>query len=313
MPLFKTPEDRLQAANDALLRGDYSGAADEYSSAAQAFSKKGRASDAQLANAHATLMRLANPSASVQDYAQVAQAFGPFSAMSLKLGPRVVPAGTLVQEASLTQEELSVLAQSSTTPQEAEQRGRRFQQLSLAYRQFGNQVLVLPELFRRGAVPAASKVPRFAAMAEECLGEAEIPRNPKRAAEHYQNAFNWWQQAGETSFASQASDRVRKYGSAVTCWFCGRQATGEGINFQGLASSIRDFEVKEEGSPLPGSNASQGIVYACRPCASTLEKVADDKASARTAELEIRINRMLATMRSQAGVAGQWIPTKVPP
>ncbi|MDE1819898.1 MAG: hypothetical protein KGJ23_04730 [Euryarchaeota archaeon] len=315
MPLFKSPEEQLQEGNDRVLRGDFTGAQRSFLSAAEGFGKKGRTGEAQFAQTFAVLMGLAVPQAGAQDYQRVAEALAPLGSAPIKLGTRSVSAADLRREAELAREEKDVLASGPRTPEAHEQAGARLQALSLAYRQLGNQVLVLPELFRRGAVPASSKAPVLAALAEEEFGESEVTRDPKRAAEHNQNARNWWMQAGESARAEAAGQRVQRYGRAVRCWFCGREAAGDGINFRGLSSDIAGFEHEDGGGgALQDSDASRGIVYACRPCASTVERLADEKAQARTKEIEDRVNRMLAQMRQKAGPMGQqWIPASLPP
>jgi hypothetical protein len=313
MPLFKTPEDRVQAGQDKLLRGDYAGARDEFASAADGFGKKGRAFDAQVAQTYALLLGLQGPGATADGFKQLATALVPLGTTPLKLGTRTVPAADVGREASLLSEELGVLASRPSTPEAHADAGRRLQALALSYRQLGNQVLIIPELFRLGSLTAQHRALLVSALAEEEMGEAEVTRNPKRAAEHNQNARNWWLQAGEGAKADLAAQRVSRYGRAVKCWFCGREAAGDGINFQTLASDVRGFGVGGDPSALPDSNEGQGVVYACRPCSSALDRLADAKAQARTKELEDRINRMLQQMKSQSGINQAWVPAQVPP
>ncbi len=316
MPLFKSPEDLMQEANDRLLRGDFVAAQRAFMSAAEGFAKRGQSGPGgpgQFAQAYAVLMGLSTPNPGAQDYQRVVESLAALGPAALKLGPRTVPAQEVRHEAELAREEQDILASAPGTPEAHQQVGTRLQALSLAYRQLGNQVLVLPELFRRGAVPASSKAPVLAALAEEELGEAEVSRNPKRAAEHNQNARNWWLQVGESTRAEAASLRVQRYGRAVKCWFCGREVAGEGINFRPLSSDVVGFPVASEPSALPDRDDSRSVVFACRPCASSVERLADERAKAATKEIEERVNRMLTQMRARAGIAAQWIPPTLPP
>lgn len=316
MPLFKSPDDLMQEGQDRLLRGDFPGAQRSFLSASQGFAKRGQSGPGgagQVANAYAVLMGLAVPNPTAQDYQRVVEALTPLGPASLKLGPRTVPAQDVRHEAELARDEQAILSSGPATVEAHQQAGARLQALSLAYRQLGNQVLVLPELFRRGAVPASTKAPVLAALAEEELGESEVARNPKRAAEHNQNARNWWLQVGETARADAASQRVARYGKAVKCWFCGREVAGDGINFRQLPSDLTGFPLPGEGGALPDSDPPHNVVFACRPCSSTVERLADEKARARAKEIEDRVNRMLTQMRSNAGIAAQWIPQQLPP
>lgn len=313
MPIFKGPEDRVQSGQDKLLRGDFPGAQDDFRSAADGFAKKGRPMDAQVAQAYALLLSQYGAGASAEGFRQVQAALAPLAATPFKVGTRTVPASDVAREAGLLGEENAVLASRPATPEAHADAGRRLQALSMAYRQLGGQVLIIPELFRMGTLTASQRAIVLAALAEEEMGESEVARNPKRAAEHNQNARNWWLQAGDPAKADLAAQRVSRYGRAVKCWFCGREAAGDGINFQTLPSDIRGFASAGQGEALPDSNEAQGIVYACRPCSSAIDRLADAKAQVRTAELEARVNRMLAQMKSQAGVAGQWIPATLPP
>ena len=314
MPLFKTPDDLLQEGNDRLLRGDFPGAQRSFQSASDGFSKKGMGPAAQYARALSVVMGLSSPNPSAADYQAVVEALLPLGELPIKLGPRTIAASQLRHEADLLREERSVLASAPSTPEAHQAAGARLQALSLAYREMGNQVLHLPELFQRGTVAASSKAPVLAALAEEELGEASVAQDPKRAAEHNQNARNWWLQVGEAARAQAATERVQRYGRAVKCWFCGREVAGEGINFRSLPSDVTGFPASQEAGALAECDPQGGVVYACRPCGSAVERLADEKAQARAKEIEVRVNRMLESMRSKAGPMGQqWIPATLPP
>lgn len=300
MPLFKGPEDHLQIANDRLLRGDFAGARDSYTSASQGYAKQGNGPGASMAAAYAGLMGLAGPTAVAPNYLAVAAAFAPMGAMPVKLGLRQVTAGQIALEAQLAAEEMTLASMVAGSPAVHQEMGHRYQALSMAYRQMGDQVLVLSELFKRGSATAASKVPVYAARAMEEFGEAEVGTDPKRAAEHHQSARNWWLQAGDTARADAASQRVNRYAKSVRCWFCGREVTGEGVNFQSLTAVLGSVGLSEgagQANALPACELAKGSVYACVACASAVDRVADAKALQRSAEAEARLNARIDELR----------------
>jgi hypothetical protein len=296
MPLLKTADELMDLGHDRVLRGDFRTAADRYSEAARKFAKDGNQPAATVASAYANLTVLGqNPSPA--DYKTVANSLAQLGGMPMKLGPRQIPASVLSHEASLLAEDKETQSMRPTTPAEHDALAKRFQALSMGYRQMGNQPLILPEIFQKESVSTATKAPYFAALAEEEMGESLIGQDPKRAAEHNQNARNWWMQAGNSERAQAAANRVNQYGRSVKCWFCGREVTGEGIQFVALPGEMGPWSSSTQGSGLVSADLSRTSVYACKGCQSTIDRVADERALQRASEAEARMNAKIEALR----------------
>jgi hypothetical protein len=298
MPLLKTADDLMELGHDRVLRGDFRTAQDRYADAARKYSKDGNMPAATLASAYADLARLGqNPAPG--DYRTAANSLAQLGGLPMKLGPRQIPASVLAREAGLLAEDKETLSIRPATPAEHDALAKRFQALSMGYRQLGNQTLILPEIFQRESTSTTMKAPFFAALAEEEMGESLIGQDPKRAAEHNQNARNWWMQAGNTERAQAAAARVNQYGHSVKCWFCGREVTGEGIQFVALPGEMGPWSSSSQGSGLASADLTRGSVYACKGCASTVDKVADERALQRSKEVEDRLNAKIEQLRSR--------------
>jgi hypothetical protein len=296
MPLLKTADELMELGHDRVLRGDFSAAADRYSDAARKYSKDGNMAAAAVAGAYAGLTRLGgNPGPG--EYRAVAASLAPLGGLPMKLGPRQIPASVLTHEANLLAEERECMSVRPGAPVEHDALAKRFQALSMAYRQMGNQTLILPEIFQHESVSTATKAPLLAALAEEEMGESLIGQDPKRAAEHNQNARNWWMQAGNAERAQAAAARVNQYGHSVKCWFCGREVTGEGIQFVALPGEMGPWSSSTQGSGLQSTDLTRGAVYACKGCSSVVDRMADERAIQRSKEVEDRLNAQIEALR----------------
>jgi hypothetical protein len=297
MPLLKTADQLMEQGQDRLLRGDFRSAQDRFSDAAGKYSKDGNLQGAVVAKAYASLMAIGAGASVSMTYRNAAAALGPLGDMPMKLGPRQVPASYLAREASLLAEEMELLGSRPENAAGHAVISQRLQALSLAYRQLGTATLILPETFTHESISPSQKAPAMAALSEEEMGESLVATDPKRAAEHNQNARNWWVQAGDPVRAQAAAGRVDRYGRSVKCWFCGREVTGEGLQFVQLPGDIGPWSTASSGSALESTNAASNTVYACRGCQSVVDKVADKWAVQRSAEVEARLNEKIEQLR----------------
>jgi hypothetical protein len=299
MALFKTPEQILQSGNDAVLRGNFAEAEQNYRSAATKFSKQGNMMQAKLADGYASVAAIARGPSNTALYYSAIQSVRPLGETTLKLGLREVSASALANEMQLLASEIDTLNSRAVTPAEHAEKARRLNDLAAKFRgEIGDTVLVLPELFLKQSVLGESKAASLSAYAEEELGESLVLDNPKAAAEHYQTARLLWMQAGRQELADGAASRVRSYGRAAKCWFCGREISGEGVHFLSMPSDLTDLLRKtRKDSALPAFDSALSSIYACRGCHSAIHKLADRLATERMRELETRVNLQLNQIR----------------
>lgn len=297
MTLFKSADEEMGLGNDRVLRGEFPQAVDRYQEAAKKYAKMGNLSAATVANAYLSLARLGVTGRSAAGLQAAANAVAPLGDMPFKLGPREWPASTLSREAQLLAEEETLQGENPQDPTAQATLAQRYQALSIAYRQMGNVVLVIPEALWHATESSPLKVSTLAALSEEAMGESLVTTDPKRAAEHNQNARNWWMQAGRPDRAEGAEQRGTRYGRAVRCWFCGREVTGEGVQFVSMPSEMGAWSSADRGSALPSVNLPANSVYACKGCQSTLDRVADERATQRANEVRVALQAQIDDLK----------------
>jgi len=297
--LFKTPEQILQAGQDAVLRGNFPQARTYYENAALKFSKQGNTALCALAGSYAAIVSIAQSPSNASLLYGAAQSVRSLGNATLKLGLRETPASELATEIVMLATEADIQGRTANTPAEHAEKARRLRELATKFRtEAADRILVLPELFFKQSISGESKALPLSAYAEESLGESLVMENPKAAAEHYQTARLLWMQAGRQDFGDMAASRVRAYGSAAKCWFCGREISGEGIHFLRMPSELTGLIMKSSmGSVLPSFDPGLSQIYACRGCFSAVYKMADSRAVTRMQELEARINLQLNSIR----------------
>jgi hypothetical protein len=301
LPLIKSAGELVELGHDLVQRGNFVEANGRYSEAARKFAKQGDMMGASIASGHAAVVAIGQQMGNPMAYRVASQSLMNIGGFIMKIGLREVPAVHLATELSLLATELEVLSLSPTNPQQFKEKAQALQTLAMQFRgKMTGQILVIPELFSKTVLTGEMKAPQLMALAEEALGESLILEDPKSAAEHYQSARLWWMQAGRQDYADAASMRVRAYGRAAKCWFCGREVSGEGIHFVTMASELTDVVKRTgEGSALPSFDPVSNAVYACKGCYSAVFKLADGLAIKRTQELEVKIERELNEIRTQ--------------
>ncbi len=300
LPFFKSGMQVLEQGHDFVSRGDFAGAQERFTEATRKLQKEGALREAAVAAAYAAVMNLGRTKTEPAAYRYVAQNLRYVQGSTLKLGPRQVLADDLAAEADLLAEELEARSLQPSTPADYQRVAQWMQTLAVRFQQRGDQVLVFDELFRKSTVQASSKAPLFAAMAEEAKGQAVVLEDPKRAAEHYQNASNWWLQIGYQDFAARAAQRVREYGKSAKCWFCGREVSGEGVHFVAMPTEITGLLQKiASGTAIPTFDSGTKSLHACRACHGAIYKLADHLALQRVRELQAKIELELARISQE--------------
>lgn len=230
---------------------------------------------------------------------KAAQSVNSLGDTMLKLGLREIPARELALEMALLAAEIDLLNRRAISAAEHAEKARKLRELASRFRtEIADRTLVLPELFHKQSIIGESKAIPLSAYAEESLGESLIMENPKAAAEHYQTARLLWMQAGRQDLGDIAASRVRSYGMAAKCWFCGREIAGEGVHFLPMPSELTGLIIgSSKGSVLPSFDPTLSQIYACKGCHSAVFKMADSRATQRMQELEARVNVQLESIR----------------
>lgn len=274
-------------------------ASQNYKSASMKFSKQGNMPLSRLADGYAAIVAIAQGPSNSSLYHPAIQSVRSLGDVTLKLGLREVSAPVLANEIQLLASEIDALNSRAMTSAEHAEKAHRLNELAARFRmETADAVLVLPELFLKQSVLGESKAASLSAYAEEEMGESLVLDNPKAAAEHYQTARLLWMQAGRQDLADGAASRVRSYGRAARCWFCGREISGEGVHFLSMPSDLTDLLKKAtKGGALPAFDPSQSMIYACKGCHSAIYKLSDALAVERMRQLETRINVQLNQIR----------------
>lgn len=299
-PLFKDGAQLMRQGRDLALRGDFASAAARFTSASERFRKKGEAQDASIAAAYARLLAARPgtvPTASLRQLAQLLRSLGP---VTLQPGPRGIAAEDLARELELTALERELQASTGPPGADGGSRAIAYQQLATAYREFGDRVLYLPELFEQRAVSAPSRVPIFSALAEETMGEQLRMQDPLQAAEHFQAAHHWWRQASDAARADSAAAQVSSLSLRVKCWFCGREGIGHGVQFVSMGIDFDPANLrKDDGSAIPSVAPDGSHIYACKGCGSAVRILADRIATEHVAAAEARLTARIESLRAQ--------------
>lgn len=299
LALFKTPEQIFRAGQDAVLRGSFQEARDSFESAASKFSRQGNVAMSSLSASYASVVLISQDSTNSSLLYRAAQSVNSLGDTTLKLGLREIPARELGLEMALLAAEADLLSRRAVSPAQHAEKARMLRELATRFRtEVAERPLVLPELFFKQSIIGESKATPLSAYAEESLGESLIMENPKAAAEHYQTARLLWMQAGRQDLGDLAASRVRSYGMAAKCWFCGREIAGEGVHFLPMPSELTGLIIgSSKGSVLPSCDPTLSQIYACRGCHGAVFKMADSRAIQRTEELEVRVNMQLDSIR----------------
>lgn len=277
MGLFKSSDELLEKGLDLVEQKEFAKAQDVFEKSAEKAEKKGERDVLVMSNALAKIMALSGQGRTYQNLVNAQQALAALGENDLKIGLKTIKASVLVTECAITAEEMSVQGV-PTTADGLTQRAGRLQSIGVKYQtQIGNNTLFFPELFSNKNETGIQRSMRIFAESQENMAEATVWSDPKRAAEYYQNAVNYWKQAGDAAGESRGLDKVNQYSLSVKCWFCGREITGEYVHFFPMNSEVTNLLMKTNGDgPLLSANKTGDYVFACRGCYSAISKKADE-------------------------------------
>jgi tetratricopeptide (TPR) repeat protein len=301
VPLFKTASEVFDQANDYLLRGDFASALNKYNDAIRKFQKSGDQTGILLATAYASVMSLAQNTSNPNAYRAASQALRAVGDQPIKLALRESTGNALAHEADILASAYEWIGLQPSSPAQFQQKAQALRQVATAIRtDIGNNVLVLPELFKQGSFTGEQRAYALAAQSEEALAQSMLATDPKGAAEHYQTARLWWSQAGDAPQADAAASRVAQYGKSAKCWFCGREVSGENVHFVPMPSDLTDLvKAADKDSPLPSFDPATGNVYACTGCHGAVHRLADQLATQRMNELDAKVQPQIQELKDQ--------------
>ena len=303
MALFKSGDDRMDEGNDFIKRKEFEKARKNYQKAID----KG-AKDKDSAEALVALLSLENNLGNAAAYKKVSDVLKSKGDLEFEFGLHDVVASVLAKECDMLCAEFTALGMSKDVSARTA-RGNALIAAGMQYQTtIPNDVLVIPEIFGGVSVTGLKRAQNLFAQGNEDLAEGIVFSDPKKAAEYQQIAYNYRKQMGETGEANLA--KIENYSKAVTCWFCGRDVTGERVHFFPMSSEVNILRYKEgTDAHLPSKTSGGDAVYACRGCYSAISRRADaianhyhKEAMRAIAEAEARLNARITRLEA-AGAA----------
>ena len=299
-PLFKDGPQLLNQGIDLARRRNFGEASGVFADAARKFQKAGDSNGAATAIVYAQLMYCPLGSTTPAQLRSLSDLMGSLGAVPLYPGARPIPADRLARQLRVQAMELEVKSAARTGAVSPGDLALRYQALAQSFMELGDEPLFLDELFEGRTVTGTSRVAVYSALAEESVGTSLQDINPTEAAQHFQSANLWWQQAGEPSHASRTSVQVALLSTRARCWFCGREGAGLGIQLALLPVSVpTQGLVSPDSGPLPTVDSSGRNLYACAACHSSLTRLADSIAAQRDQALADRFQAQLDDLRRQ--------------
>jgi len=168
----------------------------------------------------------------------------------------------------------------------------------------GQEPLRIQEYFTKNVQSGQKIATTMLAEANELLADAVVHHDTKKAAEYQQIAFNFRRQLGESGEKNQAL--INRYIASCTCWFCGRVAVGDGINFVKMGCDMIPNEENEDITK--SADEEKRVIFVCRSCYTAFSRRADDisrgyynESIKEMREMETRINMKIAALEAQIG------------
>jgi tetratricopeptide (TPR) repeat protein len=257
MGLFKSSDELLEKGHDFVKLREFKKAQDTFEKSAEKAQKNGEQDVFVVSNALAKVMLLSEVGFTYQNYINSMQALIPLGEGEIKIGIKSIKAAVLANECRISADEVSVQGVPNTV-QGLTQRAGKLQSIGVEYQtQIGSNTLFLPELFFNRNETGIQRSMRLFAESQENMAEATVWSDPKRAAEYYQNAVNYRKQIGDSQSENADLEKVAQYSRSASCWFCGREITGEQVHFFPMNSDITMMLRTSKGeSPLPSVHES---------------------------------------------------------
>jgi hypothetical protein len=297
--MFRNAQQTLDVGNDSVKRGNFSDAVDKYYAAARKFEREGDRYSSQVASCLALIMSL-HAQESTETYDRIVESLRALGNITLKIGIYELPSETIKNECILQSAEIRTWNLPENTPVQKTFKAKELMKLGMQYQNsVGENTIFLTEIFKKSHQKGTDRARYLFGASEILEGDALSSDDPKQAAGHYQNAYNHFMLIGNQQFAETIRTKASKSSKAARCWFCGREVTGEDINFVVLPTSIPHSISRNEKSILPTHNPSSNVVYACIPCYNAVSGVADKLASIRAQEVYRKVEGEMAAMRRE--------------
>ena len=130
---------------------------------------------------------------------------------------------------------------------------------------------------------------------------ANVEITPDSATEHMAKALNYFRQCNNELRAHNAQTWLAKCRIKRSCWMCSREFQGEDLHFKSYPSDLAPYilsVVQALGQDTHTLNLDENELILCRPCGSTIDKLADHWASKRTNELRKELQKALKQVNS---------------
>lgn len=301
MAFFKSGDELVSQGNDLIKRREFEKARKSFQKAIDKKTKDKDLCEVMIALLSLSGSNLSNAAA----YSNVANVLKSKGDMEFEFGLNEVSAPKLAQEAEILAEEFTNVA----IPRNADNfqtRGKKLIETAMKYQMtIGNDVLVIPETLGGVSLTGNRRALKFFVEGNEDLAESVVFSDPRKAAEYQQIAMNYRIQMGESGDINR--QKIESYSRSCTCWFCGRDVTGERVHFFPMSSDVGIMQYKEkDSSHLPAKSDSGDAIYACRACYSAISRRADSianhyhrQAMSEIARVESSLRSEIASVRSQ--------------
>ena len=296
--MFRSGSKQFDVAEDCIRRGDFAGGSRAYAAAATKLAKEGDASGSEWATALSEIYSI-NWSDS-QTLLSAAAALASFKGQQRKVGVREIAVDALSAELEIQCQILRAMELPSGSTETATKIAEVIRAAGLRMqREVQARLLVSRDLFNFTPMKGTEVAATCFAQAEELLGDVTVDKDPKAAAEHCQNAVNYWGVVGTgATDRGRAQEKVRRYSLSVKCWFCGRESMGEMVNFQRMPAHLSEYILtKNPSGLLPAADPSADCIYACTNCHSAVTICADAFAQQRAQEVHDKLEREIEELR----------------
>jgi hypothetical protein len=299
-PLIKDGSGLFEQGLSLVARSDFDGAQQKFLAASRKLAKDGMTREASKAQVYAQLMAARPGRSHPQMLAGLSSYLGTLGEEPMMVGARTTTARALSIQLGLEAREAELDGRAGSTPLSPQHRYEAQRELASRYQQLGDEVLILPELFTRVSQTGSVRGQFLNAVAEEWFAGSLMAGDPLSAAEHYQSASQWWRLAGDEGRATEAARRTGALSVRASCWICGRQGSGHGIQFVSIPIASESAALKEgDASPLPSRDPTGHSAYVCKGCSSMISTVADQIATARDHALEAKLMAEIAAVKSR--------------
>jgi hypothetical protein len=120
--------------------------------------------------------------------------------------------------------------------------------------------------------------------------------NPDSAADHMAKALNAFRQCGDEGWTSKSETWLNDCRVRRTCWMCHREFQGSALHFGSTSAEISNYVVSavaKLGQDTSSIDIGKQTLVLCRPCSSTVERVADRLATKRAQAVRQEVQELI--------------------